>query len=246
MPIALICFENVESVKDLVHSFSSLDGWQLLLHDLQHGDLNHLSEQERETEIHYIIFSANLNSTSLGEISTIRGNNPSAFLIYYHSCLVNQQFLKLSDLGVDSCVIGKNRKTYLMKNLPKLWLKHWKRIPEEIYQNHQFKFSYRGKKILTYIENNSINNLTAKKISVYLKISQSHFRSEFRKIFQINFRQFKQNLLRHYESELSLSRAFRPVELTKILNYQYVGNFSRSFRLRHGDSWRKLYGSSSH
>ncbi len=246
MPTALICFNNVVSVKDLIHSLSSLNGWQLELHDLQKDDLRDLSEKNRDIDLHYLIYSANLNSKSIDDISTIRRNNPSTFLIYYYSILVNQQFLKLSDLGVDSCIIGVNRKKYLIENLPKLWLSHWKRIPQEIYQDPESKLPSRGKKILTFIENRPIRDLSAKNISAYLKISQSHFRSEFRKMFYINFRQFKQKLLRHYESQLLLSRSLKPADLTKILNYKYIGNFSRSFKARHGENWRKLYGSSSH
>ena len=98
----------------------------------------------------------------------------------------------------------------------------------------------RAKKIVSYIEDHALDQLNLQTLSDYLRISQSHFRSEFRNNFGVNFRDFKQGLLNHYEEILLLNNDYTPNIVYKVLNYSNLANLSRSFRKRHGDSWRNI------
>ena len=94
--------------------------------------------------------------------------------------------------------------------------------------------------ILAYIEDHELSNCSIKSIADYLELSPSHFRSEFRKNFGLNFRDFKQKLFSHYEQVLLIKKGYKPKEVFKLLNYANLANLSRSFRNRHGDNWRNI------
>jgi AraC-like DNA-binding protein len=93
---------------------------------------------------------------------------------------------------------------------------------------------------LAHIENHALDQFNLQTLAECLHISQSHFRSEFRHNFGINFREFKQQLFNHYESVLLLNNDYKPTIVYKLLNYSNLANLSRSFKKRHGDSWRNL------
>ncbi len=243
MPTAMICYDGGGHITDLIHSLSSLDGWDIHPQIVQEYNVNNIHNDFRDFDLHFIVFTSSLNSRSHHELKIIRNNNPWTYIIYYNSLLVNQQFLKLSELGVNSCIVGIDRKKNLIEYLDKLWLHHWKRIPEKIYANFTNIKSPRAKKIIKYLENKPVTECTSGKISEYLNISKSHLRAEFKSHFGINFREFKQRLFNHYESELLLSNKYKPSDICKILNYKYIANYSRSFKTRHGECWRNLQGS---
>ena len=179
MPSAMVCYNADEHITDLMHSLSSLEDWDIHPQNVQVKSVNDIHIDSRDFDLHFLVFTSKLNSKSLHDLKLIRNNNPLTFIIYYNSLLVNQQFLELSELGVNSCVVGFNRKKNLIEYLEKLWLKHWKRIPEKIYANSTNNNTPRAKKIIKYLEDKAITECTTGKISEYLDISKSHFRSEF-------------------------------------------------------------------
>jgi len=239
MPIALICYDQGENIKELMSTLSNLNDWDIFSHNLQTGDIKNIVSDFRNLELHYIIYTGQLNAASIEDLHVILKSNPLTHILYYHAILINQQFRRLAELGVSSCVIGVERKKYLKETLEKLWVKHWKRIPEEIYGNSTRLRTARAKKIISFLENKPVTECTSMKIADHLKISQSYLRSEFKACFGMNFREFKQKLFNHYESELLLAHNYKPSEVCKILNYKYIANYSRSFRMRHGNSWRR-------
>jgi AraC-like DNA-binding protein len=238
MPTALICYTEKEHSKELLPLFSSLTGWDIHLHNVQKDNVRKIRTAYRNIDLHFLVYSIHLNQKSLKDLQLIREDNPWTFIIYYNSLLVNQQFLRLSELGVNSCIVGVDRKKYLKEYIQKVWLEHWKRIPDQIYPKSDSVLPPRAKKIKIYLENRPIKDYTVEKISNDLKISQSHFRAEFKQHFGINFREFRQRLFNHYESVLLLSGNYKPADVCKILNYKYMANYSRSFKMRHGESWR--------
>jgi AraC-like DNA-binding protein len=241
MPTAMICYDGGDRISDLIRSLSNLDGWDIHSQNIQTSSVKNIQIDFTALDLHFLIFTSQLNHKSLQELKIIRTNNPWTTIIYYNSLLVNQQFLKLSELGINSCIVGIDRKKNLIEYLHKLWLKHWKRIPEDIYPNSNDRTAPRAKKIIKYLENRPVTECTTGKISEHLNISKSHFRAEFKSHFGINFREFKQRLFNHYESELLLSNKYKPSDICKILNYKYIANYSRSFKTRHGDCWRNLH-----
>jgi len=240
MPTALVYYEGPERIKELIPSLSNLDGWDICLNSAQDFQLKNLLEGFRNIELHFIIFSRKLDFEAIKELHFIRTTYPFTYIIYFNSYLVNQQFLKLSELGINSCLIGVRRQYYLQELLLSLWDRHWKRIPEKIYSNPNSSLAPRAKKIIEFIENRSLSQCNTKNIAHFLKISQSHLRAEFKYNFGINFREFKQKLFTHYESVLLLENKHKPNQVYRLLNYSNLANLSRSFRSRHGESWRSI------
>jgi AraC-like DNA-binding protein len=240
MPTALVYYEGPVRIKELVHSLSNLESWDICLNSAADFQLKKLLEGFKNFDLHFIIFSRRLELDALGELYFIRNEYPFTFIIYYNSYLVNQQFLKLSELGINCCLIGVQRQNYLQELLMRVWKNHWKKIPEDIYVNPKSCLSPRAKKILSFIENRALTQCNTKNISRHLKISQSHLRAEFRDNFGINFREFKHNLLAHYESVLLLENNHKPNQIFRLLSYSSLANLSRSFRSRHGESWRSM------
>jgi len=239
MPTALICYSQGENIRELINSLSSLDDWDIFPHNLHTNDVKNIAFEFRHIDLHYLIYTGQLNPESILDLRIILENNPWTHIIYYHPVLMNQQFRRLAEIGVNSCIIGVERKKYLKKTLENLWLKHWKRIPEGIYNGSKSLRTARAKKIISFLENKPITECTSLKIANHLKISQSYLRAEFKAYFGMNFREFKQKLFIHYESELLLEQNYKPSEVCKILNYKYIANYSRSYRMRHGNSWRR-------
>jgi len=240
LPIALICDEGQGKAKGLKSYLSKLNNWNL--HNSSLGDLlpPFIENDKNHYDVHFIIYSRKLDSESCRELSEMRQQMPFAFIIYYYHTLLDDQFLSLTKLRVNSCIIGIHRKNYLNEFLPHLWQKHWKRIPDSIYPTETSVLAPRAKKILTHIENHTLCQFNLQMLSEYLHISQSHFRAEFRHNFGINFRDFKQRLLNHYESILLLNNDYKPNVVYKLLNYSNLANLSRSFKNRHGNSWRNI------
>ena len=246
MPTALICYEGQGKVKNLERYLSNLYGWNIHSSMIR-GFLPSLVDKDNlQYDLHFIIYAKKLDLESCSELYEIRQERPFSFIIYYYSSLQDKQFNLLTNLEVNSCIIGIHRKKYLRSLLPHLWQKHWKRIPESIYPADNGSLSPRAKKILTFIEDHSLDRFNLQTLSGYLNISQSHLRAEFTKSFGTNFREFKQQLLNHYESTLLLNNDYKPNIVYKLLNYSNLANLSRSFKKRHGDSWRKLRNDDAH
>ena len=241
MPNALVCVEkNQHRVKELVPLLTDFQGWDIRVCYDDEVNLEQLQAFLDEIDFHFLIYSKPLEPATLEELKVIRKRYPFLFIIYYNSCLHNQQFLKLSELGINSCIIGIQRKNYLKENLTHFWQQHWKHVPEKIYARPYSSLSVRAKRILTFIENRSLSHCKINTIASYLNISASHFRAEFKNEFKINFREFKRRLFGHYEAILLLEKNYKPNEVYRILNYSNIANLSRSFKTRHGESWRIL------
>jgi AraC-like DNA-binding protein len=240
LPTALICNEGQGKTKKLEQSLSSLRGWNIQCSKVDKLLPVLIDKKENHYDLHFIIYAKKLDAETFKELNDIRQRMPFSFIIYYYRTLLDRQFIILTELEINSCIIGIHRNNYLKELLPHLWNKHWKRIPQSIYPTDLSTLVPRAKKILTYIEDHSLDKFNLQTLSENLCISQSHFRSEFRSNFGINFREFKQRLLNHYESVLLLNNGYKPTVVYKLLNYSNLANLSRSFRKRHGDTWRNI------
>ena len=240
MPTALVYYEGHSRIKELAGSLSNLNGWDVCFNACENSQIQELLNDFNGCDLHFLIYANPLDPESLRELYLIRQNCPFTFIIYYNSFLVNQQFLKLSEIGINACIIGSQRQNHLPELLQKLWQKHWKRIPEKIYPNSLNSLSPRAKKVIDFIENKTLNQCQIKNIAQFLQISPSHFRAEFKYNFGINFRDFKQKLFAHYESVLLLNQDYTPTDVSRLFPYSNLANLSRSFKNRHGDSWRNM------
>jgi AraC-like DNA-binding protein len=240
MPTVLVCSDSGDTIKELIPMLTSVPGWTVTINEPLKLQLTQIDTFSADYDLHFLIYAKNLETKTIQELHTIRKAYPFLFIIYYNSCLFNQQFLKLYELGINSCFVGNQRKNYLKENLPRFWQKHWKRIPEKIYLRESALLAPRAKKILAFIENKSLEHFHIYTLARHLKISQSHLRAEFKKYFGINFRVFRQKLLRHYESVLLLDNNYQPNTIYKLLNYSNLANLSRSFKVLHGECWRNL------
>ena len=63
------------------------------------------------------------------ELEKIRQSWPFTDIIYFYASLHNKQYLTLAKFEINACIIGLKRQRYLTELLPRLWEKHWKRIP---------------------------------------------------------------------------------------------------------------------
>jgi YesN/AraC family two-component response regulator len=240
LPTALICDEGQGKEDSLEQYLSGLRGWTMHS-SMVSGFLPLLADEDiNQYDLHFIIYEKKMDSQTYKELYDIRQKMPFAFIIYYYGLLLDQQFMLLTDLKINSCIIGIHRKSYLRNLLPHLWQKHWKRIPDSIYPAEASTLPERAKKILIHIEDHVLGQFNLQTLSDYLHISQSHFRAEFSHNFGINFRDFKQRLLNHYESVLLLKNDYKPNIVYKLLDYSNLANLSRSFKKRHGDSWRNI------
>ena len=240
LPIALICDEGQGKAKGLEGNLSNLQGWDIISSSLRGLVPPFIDNDKNQCDLHFIIYSRKLDSDTCNELVSIRQQMPFTFIIYYYRCLLDQQFTLLAELAINSCIIGIHRRNYLKELLPHLWQKHWKRIPDSIYPTETSTLSARAKKVLMHIEDHALDQFNLQSLADHLHISQSHFRAEFRHSFGINFRDFKQRLLNYYESVLLLNNDYKPNLVYKLLNYSNLANLSRSFKKRHGKSWRNI------
>lgn len=208
-------------------------------------DINRIEEIFlQDGELHFLIFSKSLNPDTLHELQLIKKKMPLLQVLFYSPSLNNRQFARLYEAGITCCIIGENRLENLIQLLEELWERHWKRIPDSILRTNRSDLSARAKKILEYIENKPLRDFNINAIAHYLELSESHFRAEFKNTVGMSFREFKQKLFFHYESVLLFRNKLKPIEIFTTLDYKNLSAFSRSFKARHGLSWRKFkYGS---
>lgn len=240
MPQVLIIYEDLGQIAEIKKIVSGLHGWDETSMALPSDMMTIINRQLKKGEIHFLILSKLLDSNTSKELKFIHSLHPLINIIYYYNSLRNRQFVRLFDAGITSCVIGEKRQSYLKDTLHNLWESHWKRIPDSFYSQSGREVSARGKVILKYIENKPLRDCNVKSLARFMKTSESHFRNEFKEMFNLNFRDFKQKLFSHYESLLLLDEKWKPNEIYKILNYENISNFSRSFKTRHGISYRNM------
>jgi len=212
-----------------------LGGW-----DIQAADSRppFLEEVLYENQFHFIVFSKAVNCKTIQDIKELHRQHPHTIIIYYYSYIKHRQFIDLYEAGVECCVIGEDQQSTLVEALNKLWLKHWRRIPDAILSKERERFCVRGKKILSYLESRQLKYCNIASLARHLGISESHCRMEFKNNFGTSFREFKKKLFKHYESVLLFEYKLKPHEIYEILNYHNLSGYSRAFKARHGESWR--------
>ncbi len=240
MPTALVSSEGQGGTEELEKIVSSLKHWEIHRYDEVERSVQSLDMLLNQVDLHFLIYDKQLSKDSIQELDGIRKRMPFTSIVYYHSVLLNQQYLILAQFEVNACIIGKYRQRYLLELLPRLWDKHWKKIPAWIYSTDTSSLNPWASSVISFIENHTLNLCNLHDLSNHFNISKSHFRAEFRENLGINFREFKQNLFIHYETKLLVEKKYKPIDVYKLLNYSNLANFSRSFKSRHGESWRNF------
>ena len=242
MPTALIYSEGQGRTEELQRVFLNLKDWEIYTHE-QMGVPDRISPPwVNSTEIHFLIYSKPLDKYSIDELKKISQQLPFVDMIYYHGFLYDQQYQVLAKFEINACIIGIHRQRYLAELLPRLWEKHWKKIPARLLPSKTKTGSLLAKNLIRYIENHTLDHCNIKELAVHTGISESHFRAEFKRQYKKNFRDFKQELFTHFEKILLVDKKIRPNNVYKLLNYANLANFSRSFKSRHGESWREYNG----
>jgi AraC-like DNA-binding protein len=228
------------STHDTEDVFNQLPDWNIHFHNLQQTSPQELAAQIRRNEIHFLLYSTELHGDAGGILSRLHQEFPLLYIIYYYSQLKSGEFAELYQAGINYCIVGDARQIHLIKSLNQLWDRHWRRIPAHVYGNGLHPFPERAVEILNFIEKKPIRYFNSLDIAGHLNISESRFRTEFKRFFNVNFREFKQQLYAHYESVLIFDKKLKPKEIFNILDYKNISAFSRSFRMRHGKSWQQL------
>lgn len=240
MPAIAIYYELKDELNDLSAVINTLSGWDFYYFDPPQLTTEEIFEQVTESELHFVLCTRSLTPELKLNLKNINTEIPLLTTIYFSRELKDQEFTDLYSSGINFCIVGKDRKENLKSVMEKLLHSYWKNIPGTLYNTAYQTLSPRAKRILRYIENRPFKYCNTKDISLYLKISQSHFRKEFKSHFGINFRSFKQNLLHYYEDELLFRKKLKPGQIYTLFDYTNLSAFSRSFRSRHGHSWQKL------
>jgi len=158
--------------------------------------------------------------------------------ILFKSALKNEEFLELQNAGINQCIIGESKEQILFETLSKMWDSHWKRVPESLIEEAAKPLNSRVLDIIQFIENHSLEKCNVKEIASHVAMSESYFRKEFKKYFNVNFREFKAKLINHYESQLLFENQLKPHYVSAILNYKNISSYSRSFKNRNGSTWQ--------
>ncbi len=236
----LILFEDQNLIGEIRPVLSNLEGWEFFFSDGSRAPFSYVEKYLNSQAIYFVLCMKPLSDKTIQELGLIHSLFPLIQLIYYHPTLRNTQFSQLQNSGADTCIIGEDRRDFLQETLNKEWQNHWKRIPWYLYNINDADLPPRARRVIRFIENNPLSFCNTRSISAYLQISDSHFRAEFRADFSMNFREFKQRVMTHYESILLLEKKMRPGEIISIMDYKNISNFSRSFKSRHGMTYQAL------
>lgn len=219
---------------------SQLDNWNVYYQKSDKYELSSVRNRIIKNEVHFVLVEKEINNSTINDLKIIRKSHPLIHIIYYYSQLRDNEFVDLFNAGIDFCIIGDARQVNLLKTLKELWQNHWRRIPQDLLIQSDISQSVKVSSICSYIETTPIPNLTSNELAQHLRISESHFRMEFKKLFKINFREFKQKLFFYYESVLLFEKNLKPREVFDLLKYKNLSAFSRSFKARHGKSWQEI------
>jgi len=238
LPTVLIYSEGQGKADELVPLLSKQKRWEVFTQGAGDSSGQVLPAALAPVDFHFLIYTKKLDKLAMEEIGKIRQRLPFTDFIYYHSFLFNKQYMILAKFKMNACIIGSYRQRYLMELLPGLWEKHWKRIPPNILSCKGKSTSTLANQLITYIENHTLDHCNINDLAAFSGLSHGQLRSKFKNLFNINFRDFKQQLFTHYETRLLVEKKFKPNDVYQLLNYATLANFSRSFRSRHGESWR--------
>ena len=193
-----------------------------------------------EKEIHFLLFGDEFDQYIIDTLSRVSKRFPLLTIIYYSSQMKNEEFARLYKAGIDYCIVGDARQINLIKTLQQLWAEHWRRIPPNLLPAERSSLPREAQRILYEIETKPLKKLSAGKFAEKYNVPEGQFRSDFKNLFGQSFRDFKQNLIHHYETLLLLKKGLKPSQVYDILNYKNVSAFSRSFKTRHGKTWQQL------
>ncbi len=236
----LVIHNQLPQVLGINDILEQLPTWNIRYLSLESDKEALIQNEVLQFNIQFIVLVKEISADILNTIKTIRNSNPLLPIIYYNSQIKDEEFAQLYLSGVNYCFVGDGRQLNLLKTLQKLWQNHWRRIPQGLLKNTDSQLSERAKKTLDFMETQPIKNLSSNQLAKLLNISESHFRLEFKNQFNQNFRDFKQQLLFHYESILLFEKNLKPREIFDLLNYKNLSAFSRSFKSRHGKSWQQM------
>ena len=219
---------------------AQLLNWKIYYREITQVSSDEIENIIKNEEIFFLVFSKKFDHGLKQVISEIKQKFPLLKTFYYFPQLENGKFSELARVGIDYWIIGDTEQLNLFNMLENLWHSHWKRVPDNLIPNHPNVQTERTEHIRNLIETKPIWSLTTHYLAGELNISESYFRTEFKKYFGRPFREFKQKLFHHYETVLLLKLKIKPKEIYEILNYNNVSAFSRSFKLRHGKTWQQL------
>jgi len=240
MSAIMVYYENeweLQEVNEVLKNFNHLSIYPLSKSDFSLDKINNLIN---ENEAHILLCAKTLDDLCLHNVDSFYKQNPFFTFIYFNTVLKDGDFSKIHKAGFSYCIVVNARHINLKLVLQKLIDDNWKKIPEDFFEKDLTRMSSKAKSIVEYIETHPINKFNITSIAKFIEISPSHLRKEFKKIFNSNFRTFKQKLLSHYEDILLLEKKFMPHHIFKILDYKNLSAFSRSFKTRHGKSWRTI------
>lgn len=240
MSAIVVCYEHQEELNDINNALNKSKELNLYLYNAKTSDLQSIEEKITANEAYFLICSKTFSEEIVNNLGKLYSRHPLLTIIYFYAVLKEKDYIELNRAGIKYCFVGKTRRYNLKVALKKLLKHYWKRIPENLYETDYEDLTHRAKKILKYIEETPIRYCNTENISKHLNISQSHFRKEFKKYFGVNFRQFKQDLINHYENILLFDKKLKPGDVYNILDYKNLSAYSRSFKSRHGHSWQEI------
>ena len=240
MSALVVCYEHQKELNDINSALDRSKEWDLHYFDAGQKSVQNIEKEIIESEADFLICSKNYSEDIAQRLHQLYLRNPLLTIIYFYSALKEREFVELHRAGIKYCFVGSARKSNLQIALNKLLKHHWKKIPQNMYEAEYEDLAPRAKKTLKYIENTPIKYCNTENISNYLNISQSHFRKEFKKYFGMPFREFKQDLILHYEDILLFEKKLKPRQIYSVLDYKNLSAFSRSFKSRHGQSWQMV------
>jgi len=159
---------------------------------------------------------------------------PHIYFLYYFPTL-NMDSFQYSDLeNFNYIVVGEHRIRGFSEIMLTLSKSYWKKIPYDKFDLVYEKLSPRLKKVMNYIETHGLKECGTSNIARYLTISAGYFSQEFKRETNLNFRDFMQKLLDHYEYIILNKLNLSAKSASQILGYSELSSFSRSFKKRKG------------
>lgn len=236
----LVIHHNNNLIQEQEDVLNQLMDWNIWFMDNNEVTLRDIDLFLRKQDIHFLIFSMEFDAEAAQNLLYLHNHYPLLQIIYYYTQFKSGEFAELAQVGINYCIIGDARQINLIKKLNQLWESHWRRIPDALLPEDEQHLTARLRQMIMFIETRPLRNLSTSELARSLKISESHLRIEFKRFFNISFREYKQKLFHHYESILLLEKQIKPKQVYEILNYKNISAFSRSFKSRHGETWQQL------
>ncbi len=240
MPSLLVYYSSQEQLDDIQKVLRGVDGWDIHYAQETATPFDQLNNWIRHDEIQYLICTVNMNPELAERLRMLRYRHPMLTTIYYNEALRQNDFLDFAEAGVGKVFLGQERHIQLTDTLEEEARNHWRRIPSHFAGIDRQNLPPRAERILRFMERAPIRRITIEDIAENIRISPSHLRKEFKQYFKLNFREFKQQLLSHYETILLFEKKLKPGQIFELFDYKNLSAFSRSFKARHGVTWQKF------